>query len=62
MTWISAQIKEIPGISLVVQWLRLLHKAGGLGSITSQGTRSLMLQLRICMPQLQNYDSHEICA
>ena len=35
------------GPSLVVQWLRpFAPKAGGLGSISGQGTRSHMLQLR----------------
>ncbi|TEA33613.1 hypothetical protein DBR06_SOUSAS3910181, partial [Sousa chinensis] len=40
--------------SLVVQWLRLhAPKAGGLGSIPGQGTRSHMPQLRVCMLQLK---------
>ena len=44
--------KETLGISLVVQWLRLYTlNAGSPGSIPSQGTRSYMLQLRVCMPQ-----------
>ena len=42
------------GTSLVVQWLRLHDpNAGGLGSIPGQGTRSRVLQLRRCMPQLK---------
>ena len=42
------------GISLVVQWLRLhAPKAGGPGSIPGQRTRSHMLQLRVCIPQLK---------
>ena len=40
--------------SLVVQWLRLqAANAGGLGSIPSQETRSHILQLRVCIPQLK---------
>ena len=40
------------GISLVVQWLRLLSpSAGGLGSILGQGTRSYRPQLRVHLPQ-----------
>ena len=36
------------GISLVVQWLRLLNAtAGGLGLIPGEGTRSHMLQLGV---------------
>ena len=36
------------------QWLRLCTpSAGGPGSIPGQGTRSHMLQLRVCMPQLK---------
>ena len=39
--------KHCPGTSLVVQLLRLhAPKAGDLGSIPSQGTRSHMLQIR----------------
>ena len=42
------------GTSLVVQWLRLCAaKAGGLGSIPAQGTRSHMPQLRSWMSQLK---------
>ena len=42
------------GTSLVVQWLRLCAaKAGGLGSIPAQGTRSHMPQLRSKMSQLK---------
>ncbi|TEA42716.1 hypothetical protein DBR06_SOUSAS1610239, partial [Sousa chinensis] len=41
--------------SLVVLWLRLhAPNARGLGSIPGQGTRSRMLQLRACMPQLED--------
>ena len=40
------------GTSLVVQWLRLcVHNIRGLGLIPGQGSRSHMLQLRVCMPQ-----------
>ncbi|TEA33101.1 hypothetical protein DBR06_SOUSAS18610013, partial [Sousa chinensis] len=40
--------------SLVVQWLRLhTPNAGGPGSISGQGTRSHMLQLRVRMLQLK---------
>ena len=47
-------IKEEVGTSLVVKWLRLCTpKAGGLGSIPGQGTRSHMLQLRFHMLQLK---------
>ena len=38
----------------MVQWLRLhAPNAGGLGSVPGQGTRSCMLQLRACMPQVK---------
>ena len=41
--------KEGPGTSLVVQWLRLqAPKAGGLGSIPGQGTRSRTPQEPSC--------------
>ena len=41
------------GTSLVVQWLRLhALNTGSLGLIPDQGTRSHMLQLRVCMPLL----------
>ena len=40
------------GTSLVAQWLRLhTPNAGGWGPIPGQGTRSHVLQLRVCMPQ-----------
>ena len=40
--------------SLVVQWLRLhAPNAGSLGLIPGQGTRSHMMQLRVCMLQLE---------
>ena len=43
------------GTSLVVQWLRFhAPEAGGLGSISGQGTRSCMPQLRVCRPQLKD--------
>ena len=42
------------GTSLVVQWLRLhAPSAGGMGFVPGQETRSQMLQLRVCMPQLR---------
>jgi len=45
---IYQQQKPVPGISLVVQWLRLcVPNAGVLGSIPGQGTRSHMLKLKI---------------
>ena len=44
---VNALISGNEGTSLVVQWLRLSDpNAGGLGSISGQGTRSLMPQLR----------------
>ena len=40
---------------LMVQWLRVsIPNTGGQGSIRGQGTRFHMLQLRVCMPQLQD--------
>ena len=46
---------RFPGTSLVAQWIRLhTPNAGGPRSIPGQGTRSCMLQLRICMPQLRS--------
>ena len=45
---IYQQQKTVPGISLVVQWLRLcVPNAGVLGSIPGQRTRSHMLKLKI---------------
>ena len=42
------------GTSLVVRWLRLRSpNAGGQGLIPSQGTRSHMPQLTVCMSQLK---------
>ena len=42
------------GTFLVVQWLRLCApNAGGLGLIPGQGTRSHMLLLIVCMPELK---------
>ena len=47
----NKQKKKKPGTSLVVQWLRLhAPNAGDLGLIPGQGTRSHMLELRVCMP------------
>ena len=47
-------IQNILGASLVVRWLRhCAASAGGSGSIPGPGTRSQMLQLRVCMPQLK---------
>ena len=46
--------KMCTATSLVVQWPRLCaSKAGSLGSIPGHKTRSRMLQLRVCMPQLK---------
>ena len=39
--------KTLARTSLVVQWLRLIPNAGGLGSIPYQETRSHKLQLKI---------------
>ena len=49
------QVEEINlRTSLVVQWPRLCTlNTGALGSIPGQGTRSHMLQLRVCMAQLK---------
>ena len=42
------------GTSLVAQWLRLCTpNADGLGSAPGQGARSLVPQLRVCVPQLR---------
>ena len=42
------------GLFLAIQWLRLqAPTAGNPGLIPSQATRSHMLQLRICIPQLK---------
>ena len=52
--------KATPWTSLVVQWLRLWAlKAGGLGSIPDQGTRSHTLQLCICKLQLEDPACHD---
>ena len=49
---VNCTLKMGKGTSLVVQWLGLCApNAGGLGSISGQGTRFLMLQLKTCMPQ-----------
>ena len=46
--------KDIHETSLVVYWLGLCApNAGDPGSILGQGTRSHMLQLRVCMLQLK---------
>ena len=46
--------QEYLGAFLAVQWLRLhAPNAGGWGSIPGQGTRSHMLQLRVCILQLK---------
>ena len=43
------------GTSLVIQWLKLHDpRAGGLGSIPGQGTRSHMLQLKIARAATKN--------
>ena len=55
-TLLSLVIKDtyIYGTSLVVQRLRLqAPNAKHLGSIPSQGTRSHMLQLRVCTPRTE---------
>ena len=45
--------KKIIEASLMAQWLRLhTPNAGDLSLIPAQGTRSHMLQLRVCMLQL----------
>ena len=44
--------KSVTGIFLVVQWLRVhVPNAGDMGSIPGQGTRSHVLQLRVCLLQ-----------
>ena len=44
----------VQGISLVVLWLRVhAPNAGGQGSISGQGPRPHMLQLKLRMPQLK---------
>ena len=46
--------EDMTGTSLVVQWLRCnIPNAGHPGSISGQGTRSHMPQLRDYMPQLK---------
>ena len=46
--------KRKMGTSLVVQWLRLCPPNTGCpGLIPGQGTRSHILRLRVCMPQLK---------
>ena len=53
-TEVNSKIKYITGTSLVVQRLTLCApNAGGLGSILGQVTRSHMLKLRVCVPQLK---------
>ena len=47
----------ISGTCLVMQWLKLsAHKAGGLSSILSQGSRPHMPLLRLCVVQLKTED------
>ena len=46
--------KNVPGASLVVQWLRLQAPgAGDLGSVPGQETRTHTPQLRVTEPQLK---------
>lgn len=53
-TEVNSKIKYITGTSLVVQRLRLCApNAGDLGLIPGQVTRSHMLKLRVCVPQLK---------
>ena len=48
------QFAHTLGASLVVQWLRLHEPNGrGLGWISDQATRSHMLELSVCLPQLK---------
>ena len=50
----EARKRQKNGTSLVIQWLRLrAPNAGGPSSILGRGTRSYMLQLRVCTPQLR---------
>ena len=49
------------GTSLVVQWLRLCaSNAGGPGSVSGQGTRSHMLQLKILHASIYNSQDMEV--
>ena len=51
---IHCQENQGAGTSLVVQWLsHHTPNARGQGSIPGQGTRSHMLQVRVCMSQLK---------
>lgn len=46
--------EDMTGTSLVVRWLRChVPNAGGPGSLSGQGTRSHIQQLRDYMPQLK---------
>ena len=48
----SQSQKFVTGTFLVVQWLRIhAPNAGDMGSITGQGTRSHVRQLRVCLLQ-----------
>ena len=52
--WTDEYKRRSQGTSLVIQWLRFhTSDAGDLGLIPGQGTRSHMLQLRVCMPPLK---------
>ena len=47
-----ANAKQVLGTSPEAQWLRLCApRAGGLGLILGQGTRSRMPELRVHMPR-----------
>ena len=52
--------KTLARTSLVVQWLRLIPNAGGLGSIPYQETRSHKLQLKIS-PQAETKIKDRMC-
>ena len=46
------QHEQKGGVSLVVQWLRLQAlSTAGPGSISAQGTKPGISQLRVCMPR-----------
>ena len=54
LLFLSFLSKTRKGTSLVGQWLRLhTPNVGGLGSIPGKGTRSHMLQIRVCRLQLK---------
>ena len=49
------KLKNMPGTSLVVQWLRLCTPSAGASCSTpGQGTRSRIPQLRVRMPELKD--------